>query len=154
MTTTYYKDKVLASALQEVAIYYEPKMLSIAIQAGLDRRTQDVCNHIDFFTFHFRRHIGGYTKTTHRVYYEVRKLLAFDKSETAILMLCCMMCDAYIDLQKNELYEVMPACRKTASKVVRLIKQITNTTLLEKDTPEYLIGLINRKRIELQTIKK
>lgn len=95
-----------------------PEYLNVAYKMDTSEHIKDLMNHLDFFEFHFRRHLLGSPRTLHRVYSDVRSMLACDAGRAPF---CIERSISHVreTLLHHEFYELMPRFDKAVANIRR-----------------------------------
>lgn len=104
------------SILDHLTRDYIPRRLEGTVQRNGSRKEIQDAHDLDQIDFHYRRYLGGYRRTLHRVLYELR---CAHVDHGAILEMIKGIEDL---LQHHELYELLARHRDAMVKITKAIK--------------------------------
>ena len=114
------KNKEVQDAAKIYFVQHIPNNLDFAMRRGYNELVQWHMNLLDYFQYHFRAYVCGKSKTTHRVYYEIRNGLREGMPKEYFT--ACMNVTEGI-LKEFELYEYMERFYSLKSKCEKVIKK-------------------------------
>ena len=113
--------KELKIELFKYLVYPPCKRLCFASENNLSNRVQEIADCYDMFEYHYVRYCLGWTKTLHRVFYELRRSKELELFESEhILTMANYIRDVLLEA---EIYEVMHNVDASIKKIEKLLNQ-------------------------------